>query len=205
MKFYSLFFIFLILFSTSVPAIAREKVDTQKSVFEIRELQTRYFDTTNQKQVLQAIIYTLQDNGFIIENIEEELGFLKARKEDRLKRTKKGRVALYSTTAAIGVTGLVLTYGMNPPALAQVIQDTIRIKNEVSPHPVIFDARVVTEVVGKRTKVRLSIIEKELENADGYTTVKSSPRKVVRHYSPLIYQEFFSQLDKNLFLLQNGL
>ncbi len=205
MKLYSLFFIFLILFFTSIPAIAKEKAAISKSVFEIREIQTGYFDTTNQQQVLQAIIYTLQDNGFIIENIEEELGFLKARKDDRLKRTKKGRVALYSTTAALGLTGFVLSYGMNPPLLAQVIQDTIRIKNEVSPHPVIFDIFVITEVVGKRTKVRLSIIEKELENADGYTTVKSSPRKVVRHYSPLIYQEFFSQLDKNLFLLQNGL
>ena len=59
------------------------------------------------------------------------------------------------------------------------------------------------ETIGKRTKVRINLIEKILENADGYTMIKSSPRKVIRHYDAELYQEFFNQVDKNLFLETN--
>ena len=43
-------------------------------------------------------------------------------------------------------------------------------------------------------------IEKELENSDGYAVLKASPRKVVRHYEPELYEEFFNQVSKNLFV-----
>ena len=79
----------------------------------------------------------------------------------------------------------------------------MQIKNEVAPHTVIFDSNVDIQQLGKKTKVRFAVIEKVLENGDGYTTVKSSPRKVARHYEPEIYQEFFNQVDKNLFLEKN--
>ncbi|MBR1753679.1 hypothetical protein IJ732_02490 [bacterium] len=171
-----------------------------KSMFEVREVQTHYYDTTDTYKVTKAVINTLQDNGFVVQNIEDELGFIRAKKEDRLKRTNKARITLYSTDFAVNTACLAISFGMNPFAILGMAQDTVRISNEVAPHTVIFDSNINIETVGKRTKVRLSIIEKELENADGYTTVKASPRKVVRHYHPEIYQEFFNQVDKNLFL-----
>ena len=79
----------------------------------------------------------------------------------------------------------------------------MHMKNELALHTVIFDSNVNIEKLGIKTKVRFTVIEKILENGDGYTTVKSSPRKVVRHYEPEIYKEFFNQIDKNLFIEKN--
>ncbi len=175
------------------------------SVLKIREIETRYFDINDEKTVLKAIVNTLQDNGFVIQNIEEELGYIRAKKEDKLKRTLKGRVAVYSVDMALNAVLLAFSFGLNPSAVINIANDTIRIKNEVSCHTVIFDCNVTVESVGNRTKVRFNVIEKVLENADGYTTVKASPRQVIRHYEPEIFNEFFSQVDKNLFFEKNSL
>lgn len=59
------------------------------------------------------------------------------------------------------------------------------------------------ESYGKKTKVRYTLIEKELENADGYSYIKSSPRKVIRIYAMPIYQEFFDGMGKNIFYENN--
>jgi hypothetical protein len=168
-----------------------------KSMLEIRNIQTHYFDTPDTFLVMKAVINTLQDNGFIIQNIEPELGYIRAKKEVRLKRTKKSRVTLYSTCVALDTFSMV--FG-NVLATYDLYVNSMRLSNELALHPVIFDSNVDIERVGKRVKVRFSVIEKELENADGYTTVKSAPRKVVRHYEPELYQEFFKQLDKNIFI-----
>ena len=50
-----------------------------------------------------------------------------------------------------------------------------------------------------KTKVRFVLVEKFLQNADGYSFVKSAPMKVVRIYNPQVYQEFFAQMDKGIF------
>ena len=73
-------------------------------------------------------------------------------------------------------------------------------KNETDPHTVIFILNASVETVEKQTKVRLSIIEEEKENADGYSAVKASTRNVKRHYEDDTYQDMFRQIDKNLFI-----
>ena len=194
-------FLLILTFNITLPINAKEKT-IQKGMLEIRDIQTRYYDIKDEKTVLKAVITTLQDNGFIIQNIEDELGYMRAKKEIKLKRTNKGRVAGYTTCFAINATCLGLSFGLNPSAVMGMYQNSMQIKNEVAPHTVIYDSNVTVETIGNRVKVRFNVIEKVLENGDGYTTVKSSPRKVVRHYEPEIYQDFFNQLDKNLFLEQ---
>lgn len=172
----------------------------QKSMLEIREIQTHVFDSSDTTQVSKAVVNTLQDNGFIIQKIEPDLGYISARKEVKLKRTLKGRVTFFSFMEAYYAALLGFSFGLNPSAAYGMYQSGMQIKNEVAPHTVIFDSNVDIQKFGKRTKVRFTVVEKILENGDGYTTVKSSPRKVVRHYEPEIYQEFFNQVSKNLFL-----
>lgn len=173
------------------------------SALELREMQTRYFNTSDTLMIMKAVINTLQDNGFVIQNAEFDLGYIRAKKDIKLKRTRKGRVALYSTSLAINAAALALSFGANPTAVIGMYQDSVMIKNEIAPHTVIYDSNVTVQRVGKRTKVRFVVIEKVLENADGYTTVKSSPRDVFRNFPPEVYQEFFVQLDKNIFLDKN--
>ena len=168
-----------------------------ENLLELREMQTKYYDTTDTLKVIKAVVNTLQDNGFVIHDGEMELCYLRAKKEFKAKRTDKGRVALYCAEFAYYGVLTGLTFGLEAPFL---IIPSMHMKNEISLHPVIIDANINIETVGKRTKVRFTLIEKVLENADGYTAVKSSPRKVVRHYESEIFQEFFAQVDKNLFL-----
>ena len=193
-KFFTVFLIFIL--SMGIAEAKTSSVNV--SALEIRALQTRVFETPDDKKVVKAVIDTLQDNGFIIQSVEPELGHIRAKKEVKLKRTDKGRVSVYSTCIAFNTAALALSFGAN----LAIVEDSIRISNEVAPHTVIFDSNVNIHKIGNKTKVRFNVIEKVLENADGYTTVKSSPRKVVRHYEAEIYQEFFNQVAKSLFLEQ---
>jgi len=47
---------------------------TEKSQVAIRQIQTRAFDTREQKQTLRTVIATLQDLGFVIDKADESLG-----------------------------------------------------------------------------------------------------------------------------------
>jgi hypothetical protein len=197
-KLISIFITSIFLCSLALPSFAKKI--SEKTMMEIRDVQTRYYDTTDTLKVMKAVVNTLQDNGFIVQNGEMELGYLRARKDFKAKRTDKGRVVLYSIEYAYYGACAGLSFGLTAPYL---IIPTMHMKNELSLHPVIIDSNVNIEKIGDRTKVRFIMIEKILENADGYTMIKSSPRKVVRHYNSEIYQEFFNQVDKNLFLEKN--
>jgi len=154
-KFFS---IFLIIILTIGIAEAKTPV-VNVSALDIRALQTRVFDTSDDKKVVKAVINTLQDNGFIIQSVEPELGHIRAKKEVKLKRTDKGRVSVYSTCLALNTAALALSFGVNPSAILGMIEDSIRISNEVAPHKVIFDSNVNIHKIGNKTKVRFNVIE----------------------------------------------
>lgn len=189
-KFLTLILLFT-LYSFALPSFAKNQ--PEKSALDIREVQTHYYNTKNKAKVISAAINTLQDNGFIVQNVEEELGYIQAKKEEKLKRTDKGRVIFYASSLALNALS----------GSTECISDALRINNEIEPHTVIFESNVLIDQVGDKIKVRFSVIEKVLENADGLTTVKSSPRKVERHYEEEIYRAFFNQLNKNLFIEQS--
>lgn len=193
-KIVSLFLIFSFLFcQSSVLA----KPFKRLSQLEIRDTQTHVFACPNTNEVFKATINTLQDDGFIIENIEDGLGYIKARKEYKAKRTDKKRATLYSLLLACSIASIALG---DPAGGAQSMTDAIlRLNNEISPKTVVVDANANIEPFGKQTRVRLTMVEKVLYNADGYSYIKSSPRNVIRIYNRQTYQEFFSELDKSIF------
>lgn len=193
-KLNAIFLILIILLTYTLPLSA--KPYKKMSQVEIREVQTHIFPTKNIEGVFKATINTLQDEGFTIINIEDELGYIRAKREFKAVRIDKKRMTGYGFLLAYYITLTALTYGMEAPFMADAIA---KINNEKSPRTIVVDSNVTIEPYGKQTKVRFTVIEKELENADGYSYIKSSPRKVVRIYSPLVYQEFFNELDKSIF------
>lgn len=194
-KFNATFLIFILLFVHSLPVCARPY--KKLSTLQIREIQTHIYPTSDTKEVFKATINTLQDEGFTIENIEDDLGYIKAKKEYKGRRTDKKRVTLYSILLACSVTCMVMGGGASE---AKTITDSLmRLKNELADKTVVVDANANIDSFGKQTKVRFTMVEKVLYNADGYSYVKSSPRNVVRIYNPLIYQTFFEELDKSIF------
>jgi len=54
---------------------------TEKTQLQIREIQTRTYETSESKLVLKAMLNVLQDDGFIVKTAVPELGLLTATKE----------------------------------------------------------------------------------------------------------------------------
>lgn len=52
-----------------------------KTQLQIREFQTKTFDTNDMKMVMKAMLNVLQDDGFIVKNAVLDLGLLSAMKE----------------------------------------------------------------------------------------------------------------------------
>lgn len=167
------------------------------SQLERREIETHFYDTSDTQKVMKAAINTLQDSGFIIQEIEPELGYLRARKSFKKRFINKGRLAGQSFVLALYSTLVILSWG----AGAYYITDpTRKMSNELHKKTVVVDTNVNVEPFGKnKTKVRLVFVQKVLLNADGYSYVKSAPTRVLRVYNPKVYQEFFAQLDKSIF------
>ena len=64
---FSLFFMFFSCATTGA-------LDSQQSQVQIRNYQTKSFDSSNKNNVLRNVIATMQDLGFIIEKADETLG-----------------------------------------------------------------------------------------------------------------------------------
>ena len=69
-----------ILLSMIMLGCATTDVNTQKSQLQIREFQTRAYDTNDTKMVMKAMLNVLQDDGFIVKNAVVEMGLLSAEK-----------------------------------------------------------------------------------------------------------------------------
>lgn len=195
-KVFTIFLMFVFSFYFVLPAYAKRKTPNAKTQLEIREMQSHVYNTSDINNVFKASINTLQDEGYTILNIEDELGYIHAKKEFKEVRIDKRKMTGYYGLLAYYITLTALTYGMEAPIIIDALK---RIQNERSPRTVIVDSNVTIESFGKKTRVRFVLVEKELENADGYSYIKSSPRKVIRMYNPLIFQSFFNELDKSIF------
>ncbi len=57
-------------------------METSESQVQIRQIQTRAFDTTDRKKTLRTVIATLQDLGFVIDKADHELGTVSGTKLD---------------------------------------------------------------------------------------------------------------------------
>lgn len=57
-------------------------METSESQVQLRQMQTRAFDTTNRTKTLRTVIATLQDLGFVIDKADDELGTVSGTKLD---------------------------------------------------------------------------------------------------------------------------
>ncbi|RLI58513.1 MAG: hypothetical protein DRO67_10645 [Candidatus Asgardarchaeum californiense] len=64
----------LILLLTGCATTAQKAFMTQESAVQLRSIQTRAFDTTDKKMMMQTIISTMQDLDFVIDKADFLLG-----------------------------------------------------------------------------------------------------------------------------------
>jgi len=59
---------------------------SEESQVKLRAAQSRLFDTTNRVAVLEAVVATMQDLGFMVEVLDQQLGIVSAKKYVDLER-----------------------------------------------------------------------------------------------------------------------
>lgn len=146
-----------------------------------RAMQTRFFETPNEKELLSASAAVLQDLGFQVEESVHEVGFLRATKERSAREYGQ-----YIQQALI----LLLSLGklMTPVDLHQKIA-----------------AGLITRPLNEeatRQEVRI-VFYRVIWKGDGQANDQYIPpgeQHMEMVWDPEIYQQFFAKLSKAVFL-----
>ncbi|MCC6221440.1 MAG: hypothetical protein IT291_09400 [Deltaproteobacteria bacterium] len=167
----SLLLCFLVLGTVSACTPLHPK--PERTQLEIRQMQTREYESVQGglRQVMKALINTLQDAGFIIQSADKELGFITAQKETDIEDKWN------SFFAHLGATqGQPARYTKNS----------------------ILECSVNVTEFGSNIRVRANFQNKVQDNFGATVLVQQLD-------NPLFYQEFFSKVDKGIFIERQGL
>jgi hypothetical protein len=146
---------------------------------ELRQAQTRTFETPEARLVLKAALNVLQDQGFVIRQADAELGLVTAVTEWRSGQPNQG-LRILKWVAALP------TYG------ASLLLPTGRTEFSA------IEAIVNVTPEAARTRVRVSLVAK-------VTDKKGNVQRVSPVDDPLPYQRLLAGLDKAVFLEKEGL
>jgi hypothetical protein len=152
-----------------------------------RALQTRIFETANEKELLSASAAVLQDLGFQIEESEVEMGILRATKERSAREFwqefHRVMMAMASAAASRGQSTQII-----PVDLHQQIGATLATRPLEGD-----DSRYTVRIFFHRT----------LWKGDGQSGNQRIPpgaQRMEAIFDGMIYQQFFAKLSKGLFL-----
>lgn len=151
-----------------------------RSQTEIREFQTRSWQTTDTEMVMKAVINTLQDDGYVLKNAVTDMGFVIARKQ------------IYDQESEIGshvghAIVYILSLGMNPHVFEQPVINSR-----------VYEATANITLKGKETTVRVNFVEMFLYD-------NGSVQRGDQIDDAKFYQEFFAKVDKGVFVQKEGL
>jgi len=152
----------------------------KKTQLQIREFQTRSYDTQDFKMVMKAVMNTLQDDYYIVKQADVDLGLLTAEKEVDVANT--GEVFLKKTGAFLGNL-LGTLFGSDSKSEARYKKNSI----------IWASANIST--FGDQTRVRINFQAKTLNN-------KGEVMQVQQIEDEKFYQDFFSKVDKSIFLAE---
>ena len=158
--------------------------------------QTHTYQTKDTVKVMKAVVNTLQDSDFIVEEYEPELGFIRARKTYKQRYINKGRLAGQSMLWAMATSYAVFTWGSTA---AYMYSPTRKIADELHEKTSVIDTNVMVESFGKnKTRVRIVLVQKILQNAEGFSYTKSATLRAIRVHNPVVYEEFFNQVGAKI-------
>ena len=170
----------LALAASACAATTRSELpEPPRAPLELRQSQSRTFDTPDARLVLKAALNVLQDQGFVIQQAELELGVVTAVSEWRSGERNQG-LRILKWVAALP------TYG------ASLLIPTGR--DEFSA----VEAVVNVNAEAERTRVRVSLVAKVRDD-------KGATRRVRTVDDPLAYQKILAALDKAVYLQKEGL
>jgi hypothetical protein len=181
MKRYNILLLLSVMILTSCTVINRATEETQMTQTQVREFQTRMFDTNDVSLIMKSVLNVLQDDGFIVRNVVMEIGLLNGSKDIDLTNTRRSGSDAFWHSFLQGLSGNASPQEKRTYNKIQQIEVSVN----------------VTEF-GKQSKVRANFQAKIFDNTGN----------VVRVYAVddmKFYQEFFSKVDKGVFLQKHGL
>ena len=146
-----------------------------------KAMQSRLFETGNEKELLSASAAVLQDLGFQVDEIVREVGLVRAVKE-RSARERGQEIGRFFLSV------FTLGYVRNPVDLHQKISAVLMTR------PV--------DYADMRSEVRVTFY-RVVWKGDGYVernTIMPGEQRMEMIYDSGIYQQFFSKLSKAVFL-----
>lgn len=160
----------VIVLSGCAKKIPKEALELTPESFKLRQLQTRRFDSRDEKALLAAGAGVLQDLGFTLDESETELGIIVASKDRSAVET--GQVI--GAVILMALTGVPIPWDKTQKIRASLVTRPAGTDDESTLVRVTFQ-RIVWDTQGKVSKT---------EPLD----------------EPEFYQEFFAKLSKAVFL-----
>jgi len=110
---------FAIIIVCFLAGCATTNITPQQSQLQIREFQTKSYETTDSKMVMKAMLNVLQDDGFIVKNAVLDLGLLSAEKTVDIEKGGEkfwatfanGANATWKKASIIECTGNISEFG----------------------------------------------------------------------------------------------
>jgi hypothetical protein len=174
----------LLLAAAAFAAGCPAAVAPPKTQLEVRQFETRTFDTPDAKLVMKAMLNVLQDDGYVVKNAVVDLGLITAQKEIDLAPGRSGSSDVFGGLVFGGRGGLI--FGPGPQSAPRYQKTEVRD----------FTGNVTQ--FGKQTQVRVSFQRKVLDNRGEVVDVQPME-------DPTFYQDFFFRMDKSLYLQKEQL
>lgn len=160
--------LFPIILSLFLVGCATMEATPQKTQLQIREFQTRTYETTDTKMLMKAMLNVLQDDSFIVKNAVLDLGLLSAEKSIDVESKFQ---------AFLGA----MAEGDARWKKASVIECTANVSE-----------------YGKQSRIRVNFQAKIFDNKGAIVEIKQIEDE-------LYYQDFFSKVDKGVFIQREKL
>jgi hypothetical protein len=141
----------------------------EKTQLEIREFQTRSYETKDVKMVMKSLLNVLQDDSYMVKNANVDLGLLTATKEVDIEN--QGQAVMLSLLG-----GHEARWNKNS----------------------IIECSANVSEYGKQTRVRVNFQLKTMNNKGEVVGVKQID-------DSKYYQEFFSKVNKGIFIQKEKL
>jgi hypothetical protein len=176
----------VLLLSGCQPVVPKDALRLSPTTLADRQLQTRRFETSNNRTMLSAAAAVLQDLGFTLEESEFTLGVLTATK--RRDATSGGQIAASILLAALGG-------GSTPVDKEQFIRVSMVMRELV---PSLADApppaqKAKTAATSGQCTLRVTFQRVVINTANQVTLAEQVN-------DPAVYKEFFDKLSQSVFL-----
>jgi hypothetical protein len=181
----------------------------EPTVLEVREFQTRTYETKDTKMVMKAVMNALQDENFVVKQANADLGLLTATREMDAQAPDVPKKDAGWAAAAIGVAAVVGIVAVIWAVSKSSSKDEKHHASHTTPAPVSttgpstaekrFEKIFVTECTanvsafGPESKVRISFERRIVDNQGA--VMKAEPVRDAAYY-----QDFFAKMDKSIFI-----